>query len=681
MQPWRRVSTIAIAALSAFVLVACSGTDGGDDGEGGSGNDDITSATNAELDPPDDINFSQIEVGGKQTEPVEIGNNGEATLEVDSIKLVEGNEDDVKEFQPSGDWPSKTEIQSDGEIELGITYAPKNATQDSGHILLETNDHREDFQSYKIQLKPQGLAPRLITTSQVNFSGVAPDTRASQRVTLKNEGQAELNIEKITLTGSELFEVKQAVDQDLGGGNDDDKEGEQSEGDGEPAGPKPEDDDPISAVEGTSLQPGDSVDLRVYFMPEDDSPEEGELIIHSNDQTSPQKTIALLGNSGSPCLGLSHQEEVNFGASSIDQTANKTVTVENCRSQAEDLELRDVEVTDDAGGVFSVDKSSLPGELADGNKFVISGDDRANFVVRFEPEKIETYEGTLLINSNDPSRQAHQVKLIGKGSDNKCPDAIAEASVKGNDRQTDQIETLPLETIKFDGSGSNDKDGEVSRYEWSIIDRPQDSTARLTPSANVEKPELFLDLAGEYKVELVVYDDEDAGSCGKRAIVEITAIPQNDIHVQLVWDTPADPNQTDTNGADLDLHYLNPKGQWNESPYDIFWHNKTGDWGQENYRKDNPSLDIDDTDGAGPENVNHNNPNTGLTYSVGVYYYDDNGFGPSYATVRLYIDGSLEREYKNKYMSGTFDFWKVGLIEWPSKNIYKRDEKFQGFPN
>ncbi|MFB6371518.1 MAG: hypothetical protein ABEN55_00035, partial [Bradymonadaceae bacterium] len=135
------------------------------------------------------------------------------------------------------------------------------------------------------------------------------------------------------------------------------------------------------------------------------------------------------------------------------------------------------------------------------------------------------------------------------------------------------------------------------------------------------------------------------------------------------------------NGADLDVHYLNPKGQWNEAPYDIFWHNKTGDWGRENYKQDDPTLDIDDTDGAGPENVNHNEPKNSQTYSVGVYYYDDNGFGPSYATVRLYVDGKLAKEYKNKYMSGTFDFWKVGLIEWPSKNIYKRDEKFEGFPN
>ena len=452
------------------------------------------------------------------------------------------------------------------------------------------------------------------------------------------------------------------------------------QGEEEPAGPKPEDDKPVSEVEGTSLQPGDSVDLRVYFEPEDNAAEEGKLVVFSNDPDQGEKVIKLLGNSGSPCLGLSHQNEVNFGVSSIDQTASKTVTVENCRSRAEDLKLEGVEVTDDAGGVFSVSKSSLPGDLNDA-AYVIEGDDRANFVVEFEPKKKETYEGTLLVKSNDPSRRMHTVKLIGKGSDNQCPEAIAKASVKGNENQRAEIETLPLETIKFDASDSSDSDGSIERYEWSIIERPQDSTARLTPSSSVEKPELFLDLAGDYKVELKVYDNRETASCGNRAIVEITAIPQDDIHVQLVWDTPADPDQTDTDGADLDIHYLNPKGQWNETPYDIFWHNKTADWGRKNYKMDDPTLDIDDTDGAGPENVNHNNPENGKTYSVGVYYYDANGYGPSYATVRLYIDTKLAKEYKNKYMSGTFDFWKVGLIEWPSKNIYKRDEKFEGFPN
>ena len=502
-------------------------------------------------------------------------------------------------------------------------------------------------------------------------------------MTLENAGQAKLDISDIQVIESELFEVRTFVDQsgsDQDGG--DKKMGQQ--GDEEPAGPQPEEDAPISEVVGTALPPGESVDLRVYFEPEDNKPERGALAIFSNDPDQGEKVIELLGNSGSPCLGLSHQKEVNFGVSSIDQTASKTVTVENCRSRAENLTLEGIEVVDDGGGVFSVSESSLPGDLNDA-AYVVEGDDRANFVVEFEPKAKKVYNGTLLVESNDPSRQAHRIELVGKGSDNRCPNAVAEAAVEGNENQRAQIDTLPLETIRFDASGSTDPDGSIERYEWSIIDRPKDSTARLTPSSSAKQPELFLDLAGDYKVELKVYDNEETASCGERAIVEITAIPQDDIHVQLVWDTPADPDQTDTDGADLDLHYLNPNGQWNEKPYDIFWHNKTGDWGLKGdspaATKDNPTLDIDDTDGAGPENVNHDEPKNGTAYSVGVYYYDANGFGPSYATVRIYIDGQLAKEFKNKYMSGTFDFWKVGLVEWPSKNIYKRDEKFDGFPN
>ena len=678
MQLWRRVSIYALAGLCSVALVACSGSDGSgdeDDSKGG-----FSKEKSAKLDAPDEVNFKSLDIGESQEQTIELANNGESTLKLKSIKLVEGNEDDKKEFRAGKDWVNKANLAPDEEMPLSVVYRPLNETEDKGHIVLETNDVRKKFQTFRIELKPSDLAPNIDVQSAVNFSSVPPGTQVGKRVPVKNLGQAPLEINKVKLTGSELFKVTLAKDQTSGDKGSKGKNNKMMGNGG--GGLKPEKDDPISNIEGTSLEPDESVDLRVWFAPEDNSPEKADLTIFSNDPNDGQKTIKVLGNSGTPCLGLSHEEEINFGASSTGQVATKTVTIENCRARATELEIHDIKVTNDGGGVFGVKKASLPGDLDKGKKFTIKGDNRANFVVTFTPPKKQSYQGELLIKSNDPSRTNHKIKLVGKGTDNECPEAIAEASVKGNNRKKTTLNTLPLETIKFDGTSSNDPDGSIKRYEWSIIKRPEDSTARLTPNSSVEKPEMFLDLAGEYKVELVVYDNDQAASCGKQAIVTIKAIPQEDIHVQLVWDTPADSDQTDTTGADLDLHYLSPKAtSWNEAPYDIFWHNKEGDWGQQNVKSDDPSLDIDDTDGAGPENVNHNNPVSGNNYTVGIYYYDDHGFGPSYATVRIYIDGTLKKEFKNKFMSGTFDFWKVGLIEWPSKNIYKRDEKFTGFPN
>ena len=515
--------------------------------------------------------------------------------------------------------------------------------------------------------------PQLAVDDRVAFASVDPGTRASKRLEVRNAGDGPLTIERIQLNNGGPFTIRKAIDQGTSGSS---KDAGQSGDDS----PVPSEDDPVSSVEGMSLGGGESVDLRVYFEPTDTRPREAELVIESDAPNNSNATSELSGNLESPCLSLSAGQDIDFGKTTNGQTT--TVTVSNCRSRAGDLELGNVEVTDDAGGAFSVDSSSLPGNLADGTSYTLAGDERVNFVVEFAPTADQTYNGKLLLESNDPSRQQFRVDLRGEGTSDQCPTAVAEGSITGGNGSTStNLNTRPLETVQLDASSSSDPEGQVARYEWSLIDRPNDSTARLTPNSTVEQPKLFLDLAGKYIVELVVYDSEGIRSCGQSARVEIRAVPNEDIHVQLVWSTPADGDPTDTSGADLDLHYLHPNGKWNEGPWDIFWHNKTGDWGAPNDKSDDPSLDIDDTDGAGPENVNHDNPEMGKTYSVGVYYYDDNGFGPSYATVRIYIDSQLKKEFQKKYLKSTFDFWKVALVEWPSKSIYKRDKKFQGFPN
>ena len=70
-----------------------------------------------------------------------------------------------------------------------------------------------------------------------------------------------------------------------------------------------------------------------------------------------------------------------------------------------------------------------------------------------------------------------------------------------------------------------------------------------------------------------------------------------------------DEDREDLNGADVDLHLSHPSGMgWFDSTYDCHYFNPTPDWGVLNQLADDPSLDIDDIDGGGPENINLNNP-------------------------------------------------------------------------
>lgn len=219
---------------------------------------------------------------------------------------------------------------------------------------------------------------------------------------------------------------------------------------------------------------------------------------------------------------------------------------------------------------------------------------------------------------------------------------------------------------------------------WTVVARPAGSTAR--PVESIFDPArpadggpaddpatpgalLFVDLAGDYELHLRLPARGDRLA----AIVVLHAVPDQDIHVQLVWDTPGDPDQTDADGSDVDLHLLHPRGlRWMAEHYDCHFANARPDWGPPGARGD-PSLDIDDVNGAGPENINLEEPEDtaalGAPYRVGVHYYRAENrrhggtWGPSVATVRVYLRGALAGEWTRR-LEETGALWEVAHITW-----------------
>jgi hypothetical protein len=155
-------------------------------------------------------------------------------------------------------------------------------------------------------------------------------------------------------------------------------------------------------------------------------------------------------------------------------------------------------------------------------------------------------------------------------------------------------------------------------------------------------------------------------------------VPDNGIVVELVWTTPSDPDPLDEGpetGADLDLHFLHPAatGQdvdgdgvldgWFDQPFDCFWFNTHPNWGVlDPLVDDDPAFLVDDDDGAGPEIVAFEDPNEELTYRVGVHYWSDHGYGTSYATVRVFLQGALVFEMAEVELAD-HDFWEVATID------------------
>lgn len=647
----------------------------------GCGNDKNNKGSVIEGDPPDlttdldEVVFVSVSLNETDTQTLTIFNVGKGDLDISSIKLVEETREDPggEEFAKGGDWVNSAVLAQNESMQITVEYTPTDQQPDDGYIELATNDPKfsETDGIHRIPLGTPELAPRITHKENVIFQRVPPVDETTrdkfwQLSEVQNIGQAPLNISDIVISPEDSdFTISYPESTDL---------------EADPA--------TDSNEYPSTLEAGESFPVRIYFNPLDDQPSTAELVFVSNDPSSPEFVVNLLGNSGSPCLQLNHEDEINFGEGGIGFANNKTIIIENC-SPSSDLAVSAIDVctfvndTDCTAEdlTFEIKEDSLPGDLPDG-EVLIGPQDTASFVLTYTPEDLTVTNGELTVKSDDPAKSTLVVPVIGKGTDNQCPQAVAEAKLSDSTRWQTDLNTIPLKTIEFRGTNSIDQDGSISRYEWNIVQKPTNSTARFTPSATVAEPQLFLDLAGDYIVELRVFDDKGTESCGDQALINIRATPDEDIHIQLVWDTPTDIDQTDANGTDLDLHFLHPNGQWNTPPYDVYWNNPnpSSGWGGPDI-SDNPSLDIDDTDGAGPENINLTDPESGITYAVGVYYYASEGLGPSYATVRIFIRGTQQFEWRDMYMPTDQSFWYVATITWPSTEIFSVNQVQQGFPN
>ena len=233
------------------------------------------------------------------------------------------------------------------------------------------------------------------------------------------------------------------------------------------------------------------------------------------------------------------------------------------------------------------------------------------------------------------------------------------------------------------GSDSYDPNDLGLVYEWSLDYRPEGSAADMpdVTSLSSHRFGFIPDLAGEYIARLVVTNSDGLHSepCEATLIAE----PAEALWVEMFWENAGD---------DMDLHLLSPEGIGDadgdglddgiETDQDCYFSNcsvstySAGlDWGVIGDPIDDPILDLDDISEAGPENINLDNPQDtevlGRPYRVAVHYYRSNAersnldYGPSTATLRVYLGGDLVEEYIRQ-LRATNDLWEVVNINWPS---------------
>lgn len=418
------------------------------------------------------------------------------------------------------------------------------------------------------------------------------------------------------------------------------------------------------------ISPNTSYTVTVSFTAIDEQLRRGKLDIVSNDPDEPLVSVELIANHRVPCLKVD-PNPLDFGVVDPDGLVVKEVEVSNCSTRSKTVFSMGQVITVTGPSAFNAFDRELYRDVE------LEVGEAVSIRFSFAPQGAGTYEAKAIFLSNDYAQSETELVLKGRGRDLFAPQAVIDA--QNPDRGTVAVanptgiyDGLPLDTVVLSAARSQDPEGHPLTFSWALVSRPMDSAAVMATNEGPDN-DLWLDLAGTYVVELIATSDD--GRVSEPATLTLYAIADQDVHIQLVWDNPNDPNQQDSWGSDVDIHLLHEGGVWNQKPWDCFWQNLEPDWGVEHGFNgmpvgydDDPSLDIDDLDGWGPENINLDNPMAGKKYDVGVHYFEDHGYGAAFVTVRLYLGGVLVFEQRRQRMTDQ-EFWKVLQIDWPSRQV------------
>ena len=431
---------------------------------------------------------------------------------------------------------------------------------------------------------------------------------------------------------------------------------------------------PDSAANGVVLNPpvtipaGSTLRVEVTYTSTGPEDAKGKMVFFTTDPTDTGSQLELFANLDGPCI-TAKPSRINFGAKPVAASSEIGLDIESCGDV--DLVLSDIEMIEDANGQFSINEGVLgtfPVTVPAGGKVTLP--------VTFFPAAAAVLGadgqfvlevGAIKISSNAFVSEL-TVPVDGFGASTDCP--IANITVAQGD------EVLPQTNLNLSGAGSIAAGGSIVGYEWTVL-QPNGSLSSFMPSASVVSPSFEANIVGPYIFRLNVIDSFGNRSCTP-AEFTVAVTSDDAIHVELLWDTPGDPNQFDTSdpfdifsaGSDVDLHFLSPKanGVYFGS-YDCYFANPNPEWGIFS-PSDNPRLDRDDTDGAGPENLNVDVPEQGVRYQVGAHYYDDWGYGGSRVTMKVYIYGILRDQWDNVWMDMD-DMWDSHTIDWPSGTVLR----------
>ena len=292
------------------------------------------------------------------------------------------------------------------------------------------------------------------------------------------------------------------------------------------------------------------------------------------------------------------------------------------------------------------------------------------FLLKFKaPTQDGEFHTAIVIESNDPARPLIEIPVVGRARN--APIAIAKFKtfdpLNPSAPYTDPTNIQPLGKVYFDGSASYDPSDPTNRalivtYLWTVESYPTGADPGMFQlhGQNSMYFDFWLPLAGHYVAKLVVTNTSGIPSGDTdQSRIEFDVVYGEGLNIELSWDNA-------TNDQDLHLVDKNQDDRVCNDPWDCHWRNKKPLWfGGTAGVGPNPWLDVDDTNGLGPEHIKIKTPQAG-TYRIYIHYYGDytsGGNTPTRETLRIYVNGLQSAEYR-RTLPRQDAVWAVGDVIW-----------------
>jgi len=260
------------------------------------------------------------------------------------------------------------------------------------------------------------------------------------------------------------------------------------------------------------------------------------LTIVSDDTEEPSREVPLVAQRTLPCLVMTTESGGELVRPSSDPLVYgytfPPLPFDVATPQTDDVVLlncshtRDVVLT---GAVTQFDEGLSTTQLDLSAPRPLPPQGRLEFGIGLDIAAERDYAGTLTVQHDIDGMSPVQLQLSGRGlQENQCPESVITVVAPVQTDTTTGDVTVDMTTddiLRLRGIASGDPDGTTISYQCRFDQRPDGSTATLSPSEVVADPLPLIDLPGTYVITLEVTDQWGLATCAPASITVNVSAP------------------------------------------------------------------------------------------------------------------------------------------------------------